>query len=192
MGDGRSLGFNNALRPKHEKLGFRSHTSDRSTRARYATSAATSASGTATSSAVQPMSVGYRSITQTSTRSPDYVWRAARSRRDLATAVNIADRYDPWGESLPLKSAGDDIPRDGSACDSTTTHRESGENSSQMTLTAYEESKPSASDERRATTNWYSHRVGSLAVLRRGGCHVVVHSRTLGHVTDCRHLQSAQ
>ncbi|WP_048075229.1 hypothetical protein [Haloquadratum walsbyi] len=87
------------------------------TRVRRVTSAVTSGTGTATS-------VEYRSTTETSTRSPDYVWRAARSRRDLATAVNIADRHDPWGESLPLKPAGDDISRDRSTCDGATTHRE--------------------------------------------------------------------
>ena len=46
---------------------------------------------------------------------------------DINAAVNIADRHDPWGESLPLKPAGDNISRDGSACDSATTHRETSE-----------------------------------------------------------------
>ena len=96
-------------------------------------SAATSGTGTATSFGVRTTSVGSRSTTQTSTRSPDVVWRAARSRRDLATAANIADRHDPWGESLPLKLAGDDISRDGSACDSVATPTEQSQ-PRQMTL----------------------------------------------------------
>jgi putative transposase len=65
---------------------------------------------------------------------------------DINAAVNIGDRLDPWGESLPLKPAGDDIPRDGSACDSATTHRETSENPSQMTLSTFHGSKPSASN----------------------------------------------
>jgi len=67
---------------------------------------------------------------------------------DINAAVTIADRHDPWGESLPLKSAGDDIPRDGSACDSATTHREQSP-AQQMTLSAYQStgSAPSASIE---------------------------------------------
>lgn len=63
---------------------------------------------------------------------------------DINAAVNIADRLDPWGESLPVKSAGDDISRDGSACDSATTHFEQSQ-SEQMTLGAFE-SEPTASD----------------------------------------------
>jgi len=67
---------------------------------------------------------------------------------DINAAVNIANRLDPWGESLRLKSADDDISRDGSACDSATTHREQSP-SQQMTLSAYQStgSKPSASIE---------------------------------------------
>ena len=67
---------------------------------------------------------------------------------DINAAVNIADRHDPWGESLPLKPAGDDISRDGSACDSATTHRETSEEPSQMTLSAFHGSEPSASNSR--------------------------------------------
>jgi putative transposase len=65
---------------------------------------------------------------------------------DINAAVNIADRHDPWGESLPLKSAGDDISRDGSACDSATTQRETSEKHSQMTLSTFDGSEPSASN----------------------------------------------
>ncbi|NLV08243.1 IS200/IS605 family element transposase accessory protein TnpB [Haloarcula rubripromontorii] len=65
---------------------------------------------------------------------------------DINAAVNIADRHDPWGESLPLKPAGDDISRDGSACDSATTHRETSEDPSQMTLSTFHGSEPSASN----------------------------------------------
>jgi putative transposase len=65
---------------------------------------------------------------------------------DINAAVNIADRHDPWGESLPLKPAGDDISRDGSACDSATTHRETSEKPSQITLSTFHGSEPSASN----------------------------------------------
>ena len=53
---------------------------------------------------------------------------------DINAAVNIADRHDPWGESLPLKLAGDDIPRDGSTLDSATAHSEPSAKHAQMTL----------------------------------------------------------
>jgi putative transposase len=43
---------------------------------------------------------------------------------DINAAANVAHRADPWGESVPLKPAGDDSPRDGSACDSTSTPTE--------------------------------------------------------------------
>ena len=39
---------------------------------------------------------------------------------DVNAAANIAHRANPWGESLPWKPAGDDSPRDGRTCDSTT------------------------------------------------------------------------
>jgi putative transposase len=64
---------------------------------------------------------------------------------DINAAVNIADRLDPWGESLPLKPAGDDISRDGSACDSATTHRETS-SPQQMSLSTFHGSDPSASN----------------------------------------------
>ena len=63
---------------------------------------------------------------------------------DINAAVNIADRLDPWGESLPVKAADDDISRDGSACDSATTHSEQS-HPEQMTLGAFG-SEPTASD----------------------------------------------
>lgn len=56
---------------------------------------------------------------------------------DINAAVNIGDRLDPWGESLPLKPAGDDIQRDGSACDSATERREASRKSRQTTLSEY-------------------------------------------------------
>lgn len=65
---------------------------------------------------------------------------------DINAAVNIGDRLNPWGESLPLKPADDDIPEDGSACDSATTHREKNETTSQMTLSAIDGPEPSASN----------------------------------------------
>jgi putative transposase len=52
---------------------------------------------------------------------------------DINAAVNIADRHDPWGESLPLKPAGDDISGDGSVCDSAAAPTEQSQ-PRQMTL----------------------------------------------------------
>jgi putative transposase len=50
--------------------------------------------------------------------------RVTEFQADINAAANIARRVDPWGESLPLKLAGDDSPRDGSASDSTATRSE--------------------------------------------------------------------
>jgi putative transposase len=75
----------------------------------------------------------------------DECW-VAEYHADINAAVNIADRLDPWGESLPLKPAGNDIPRDGSACDSATTHRETS-SPQQMSLSPFDGSEPSASTE---------------------------------------------
>ena len=55
---------------------------------------------------------------------------------DLNAAATIAGRLDPWGESLPWKPAGDDFPRDGSGCDTTTGHREARREPRQTTLSA--------------------------------------------------------
>ncbi|WP_049923456.1 RNA-guided endonuclease TnpB family protein [Halopiger djelfimassiliensis] len=56
---------------------------------------------------------------------------------DINAAVNIARRANPWGESVRWEPGRDDSPRDGSARDSATVHRETSEKSSQMTLAAY-------------------------------------------------------
>ncbi|QCS44158.1 RNA-guided endonuclease TnpB family protein [Natrinema versiforme] len=56
---------------------------------------------------------------------------------DINAAANIAGRVNPWGESVPWEPERDDSPRNGSASDSATVHRETSEKSSQMTLTAY-------------------------------------------------------
>ena len=53
---------------------------------------------------------------------------------DINAAANIAARVDPWGESVPWEPERDDSPRNGSASDSATVHRETSEKSSQMTL----------------------------------------------------------
>ena len=66
---------------------------------------------------------------------------------DINAGANIARRVDPWGESLPWKQAGDDSPQDGSRCDTATTQCEQSETPSQMTLTTFRESKPTASDD---------------------------------------------
>ncbi|WP_049935148.1 RNA-guided endonuclease TnpB family protein [Haloplanus natans] len=65
---------------------------------------------------------------------------------DINAAANIAGRLDPWGESLPWKPAGDDLPRDGSACDSTTGHRGASRKSRQTTLSAYSSETSSRSE----------------------------------------------
>ena len=66
---------------------------------------------------------------------------------DINASANIARRVDPWGESLPWKQAGDDSPRDGSRCDAATTQCEQSETPSQMTLTPFQESKPTAGND---------------------------------------------
>nr|WP_233357336.1 transposase [Halococcoides cellulosivorans] len=60
--------------------------------------------------------VGYRNGDEFRCQN-DECW-VSEYHADINAAINIADRHDPWGESLPLKLAGDDISRDGSACDS--------------------------------------------------------------------------
>ena len=57
---------------------------------------------------------------------------------DINAAANIAGRLNPWGESLSLKPTGDDSPRDGSACDSTTGHRTPSPKLGQTTLAAFQ------------------------------------------------------
>ncbi|ELY81548.1 transposase, IS605 OrfB family protein [Natrinema pallidum DSM 3751] len=57
---------------------------------------------------------------------------------DINAAANIAGRFDPWGESLPWKSAGDDSPRNGSRCDTATGHRTPSRQSRQTTLAAFQ------------------------------------------------------
>ncbi len=63
---------------------------------------------------------------------------------DINAAANIAARVNPWGESLPVKSVGDDSPRDGSGSDTATTHPETSAKPAQTTLGEFG-SKPSAS-----------------------------------------------
>ena len=66
---------------------------------------------------------------------------------DINASANVARRVDRWGESLPWKQAGDDSPQDGSCCDTATTQCEQSGNPSQMTLTSFRESEPTASDD---------------------------------------------
>ena len=40
-------------------------------------------------------------------------WWVSECQADLNAAANIANRLNPWGESLPWKSAGNDSPRNG-------------------------------------------------------------------------------
>jgi putative transposase len=53
---------------------------------------------------------------------------------DINAAANIAGRLNPWGESLPWKSAGNDSPRDGSTLDSATARSEPSAKPAQTTL----------------------------------------------------------
>ncbi|APX98495.1 RNA-guided endonuclease TnpB family protein [Natronorubrum daqingense] len=57
---------------------------------------------------------------------------------DINAAANIADRVDPWGESVPWKPERDDSPRNGSRCDTATGHRTPSRQSRQTTLVAFE------------------------------------------------------
>jgi IS605 OrfB family transposase len=66
---------------------------------------------------------------------------------DINAAANIAAYVNPWGETCSLKPNGDDSPRDGSGSDTATTHRETSENPSKTTLSAYSGSKPTASND---------------------------------------------
>jgi len=66
--------------------------------------------------------VGQRSIQATFRCRNDDCW-VSEYHGDINASVNIATRFDPWGERCALKSDTDDSPRDGSACDSTTGHR---------------------------------------------------------------------
>ncbi|WP_225336099.1 RNA-guided endonuclease TnpB family protein [Halomicrobium urmianum] len=66
--------------------------------------------------------VGYRNGDEFRCQN-DECW-VSEYHADINAAVNIADRHDPWGESLSLKPADDDISRDGSACDSAATPTE--------------------------------------------------------------------
>jgi IS605 OrfB family transposase len=89
--------------------------------------------------------IGYRPRQATfECKNPDC--HVSTFQADINASANIARRVDPWGESLPWKQAGDDSPRDGSRSDTATTPREASV-PAQMTLTAYEESEPSASDD---------------------------------------------
>ncbi len=53
---------------------------------------------------------------------------------DINAAANIAGRVNPWGESLPWKSVGDDSPQDGSTLDSATARPEPSAKPAQTTL----------------------------------------------------------
>ena len=68
----------------------------------------------------------------------------SKFQADINASANIARRVNPWGESLPWKKAGDDSPQDGSRSVTATTHREQSETPSQMTLTTFVESEPTA------------------------------------------------
>jgi IS605 OrfB family transposase len=60
--------------------------------------------------------VGYRSE-QAEFRCSNVECWVSEYQADINAAVNIADRLDPWGESLPVKAVGDDSPWDESPCD---------------------------------------------------------------------------
>jgi len=108
-----------------------------------------------------------RRNSQAEFRCPNDDCHISTFQADINASANIARRVDPWGESVPLdKAERDDSPRDGSGCDTATTPTETTSSSrgherrdaslerhreksapAQMTLTAYEESKPSTSDD---------------------------------------------
>ncbi|WP_458189838.1 zinc ribbon domain-containing protein, partial [Haladaptatus sp. NG-WS-4] len=66
--------------------------------------------------------LGYRGRQATFRCTNDECW-VTEYQADINAAANIAGRVDPWGESLSLKSTGDDTPQEGSTCDSATGHR---------------------------------------------------------------------
>ena len=57
---------------------------------------------------------------------------------DINAAANIADRVNPWGESVPWKPELDDSPRDRSGSDTATGHRTLSRKSRQTTLAAFQ------------------------------------------------------
>lgn len=87
--------------------------------------------------------VGYRNSDEFRCTN-DECW-VSEYHADINAAVNIAERLDPWGESLPLKSVGDDISRNGRTCDSATAPAKQSQ-PEQMTLGRYVESEPTTSD----------------------------------------------
>ena len=89
--------------------------------------------------------VGSRSSQATFRCTNEECW-VTEYQADINAAANIAGRLDPWGESLPWKPAGDDSPRDGSGCDTTTGHREASRGPRQTTLSAYSSETSSRSD----------------------------------------------
>jgi len=56
--------------------------------------------------------IGYRPHQGTFKCTNEDCWMS-EYQADLNAAANIANRLNPWGESLPWKSAGDDSPRSG-------------------------------------------------------------------------------
>jgi len=56
--------------------------------------------------------LGYRPHQGTFKCTNEECW-VSEYQADLNAAANIANRLNPWGESLPVKSAGDDSPRSG-------------------------------------------------------------------------------
>jgi len=87
-----------------------------------------------------------RRDSQAEFRCPNDDCHVSTFQADINASANIARWGDPWGESVPLdKAERDDSPRDGSRSDTATTHCETRETPSQMTLTAFQESEPSTS-----------------------------------------------
>ncbi len=76
--------------------------------------------------------VGQRN-TQATFRCPNDDCWVSEYHGDINASVNIATRFDRWGERCALKPDTDDSPRDGSACDSTTGHRTPSPKPGQMT-----------------------------------------------------------
>ncbi|WP_435364947.1 RNA-guided endonuclease TnpB family protein [Haloarchaeobius sp. DYHT-AS-18] len=102
--------------------------------------------------------IGHRD-SQAEFKCPNDNCHVSTFQADINASANIARRVDPWGESVPLdKVERDDSPRDGSGCDTATTHC-GQRTSTQMTPSSTGESKPSAS----------VHETGSRESTKTGG-----------------------
>jgi putative transposase len=80
--------------------------------------------------------LGQRNVQATFRCTNDNCW-VSEYQGDINASVNIATRFNPWGERCALKPHTDDSPRDGSARDSATGHRTPSPQPGQMTLAEF-------------------------------------------------------